>query len=148
MVSSYVTQKALTLGQQVLRMASQYPRFASQMRRGTVNWTGTLNPTEMSAEYRIRIGYTLGSRPEVTALDPQLRRRPDGERIPHTFPSGNLCLYQPLYGEWLPTMFVADTIVPWAALWLYYYEVWQATGEWLGGGEHPIVRKRKSKDAS
>ena len=36
-----------------------------------------------------------------------------------------------------------ETIVPWASLWLYYYEVWHATGEWLGGGEHPIARKKQ-----
>jgi hypothetical protein len=34
-------------------------------------------------------------------------------------------------------MYIADTIVPWAALWLVFYEYWLATGLWLGGGEHP-----------
>jgi hypothetical protein len=34
-------------------------------------------------------------------------------------------------------MVLADTIIPLASLWLFYYEVWFATGEWLGGGEHP-----------
>ncbi|EKK00114.1 hypothetical protein RBSH_04450 [Rhodopirellula baltica SH28] len=24
-------------------------------------------------------------------------------------------------------------------MWLMYYEFWHATGEWLGGGEHPEV---------
>ena len=32
---------------------------------------------------------------------------------------------------------IANTIIPWTVEWLYYYELWQATGEWLGGGEHP-----------
>ena len=34
-------------------------------------------------------------------------------------------------------MFIADTIVPWACEWLLHYEIWLATGEWHGGGEHP-----------
>lgn len=34
-------------------------------------------------------------------------------------------------------MYVCDTIVPWTAEWLLNYELWLATGEWVGGGEHP-----------
>ena len=29
---------------------------------------------------------------------------------------------------------ISDTIIPWVADWLLYYELWLATGEWLGGG--------------
>ncbi|MGH8092034.1 MAG: hypothetical protein ACREIF_00990 [Chthoniobacterales bacterium] len=31
-------------------------------------------------------------------------------------------------------MRLADTIVPWTSRWLYFYEIWLATGEWMGGG--------------
>ena len=34
-------------------------------------------------------------------------------------------------------MQLATTIVPWCSEWLFYYELWLATGEWLGGGVHP-----------
>ena len=49
-----------------------------------------------------------------------------------------------------PTLFLggqkfAETIVPWACLWLYYYEVWHATGEWLGGGLHPSARRPRRR---
>jgi hypothetical protein len=27
--------------------------------------------------------------------------------------------------------------VPWAYLWLFYFEHWLATDEWQGGGKHP-----------
>jgi hypothetical protein len=27
--------------------------------------------------------------------------------------------------------------LPWAAIWLFYFEEWLASGEWKGGGEHP-----------
>ena len=36
---------------------------------------------------------------------------------------------------------LANTIVPWVADWLYYYEVWLFTGEWEGGGIHFDDRK-------
>jgi len=35
-------------------------------------------------------------------------------------------------------------------LWLFYYEIWLATGEWCGGGVHPEkripYRKMNDKD--
>jgi hypothetical protein len=34
-------------------------------------------------------------------------------------------------------MLLDRTIVPWAVLWLYFFEEWLRSGEWLGGGEHP-----------
>ena len=30
----------------------------------------------------------------------------------------------------------SDTLIPWTSLWLYYYEIWIETGEWVGGGKH------------
>lgn len=57
----------------------------------------------------------------------------------------NLCLYHPKYREFNGTDFLCDTIIPWTSLWLYYYEVWHLTDEWLGGGEHPVKLKPKNK---
>ncbi|AIQ89412.1 protein of unassigned function [Methylobacterium oryzae CBMB20] len=33
-------------------------------------------------------------------------------------------------------MLLGRTIVPWAILWLWFFEDWLATGEWRGGGVH------------
>ena len=35
-------------------------------------------------------------------------------------------------------MLLATTIFPWTAEWLLHYEIWLATGEWTGGGYHPL----------
>jgi len=72
----------------------------------------------------------------VQILDPPLQDR-QGERPPHMYPGNQLCLYLPRAKEWDPSMRLADTIVPWTSEWLLHYEVWQATGEWCGGGVHP-----------
>ena len=40
------------------------------------------------------------------------------------------------YSEFNSSKLIANTIIPWTVEWLYYYELWLATGEWLGGGEH------------
>ena len=65
----------------------------------------------------------------------------DDPVIPHVYPGPRPCPYLPGSGEWSLDQFVADTIVPWTSLWLYHYEVWHATGEWLGGGVHPKTRQ-------
>lgn len=46
-----------------------------------------------------------------------------------------ICLYR--YREFNTYKFLSKTIIPWTIEWLYFYEIWLATGEWCGGGEHP-----------
>ena len=75
-------------------------------------------------------------RPRVFVVSPTLLEL-RGNPIPHRYSDGSLCLWQPAYREWRPTYWIAETIIGWAALWLFFYELWHACGEWLGGGEHP-----------
>ena len=39
--------------------------------------------------------------------------------------------------DWRPDQKISEFIIPWIAVWLYFYEVWHITGEWLGGGHEP-----------
>ena len=55
-----------------------------------------------------------------------------------------LCLYRGQ--EFTSRKLLAETIIPWAIEWLYFYEGWLATGKWLGGGEHPRVKRRESNE--
>jgi hypothetical protein len=89
-----------------------------------------------AAIYRIRLDYRFQRRPRVRVLSPELERYND-EDIPHMYGQKYLCLYLPGVGDWSPDKEIAKTIIPWAALWLNYYELWHATGEWLGGGHDP-----------
>ena len=97
-------------------------------------WEGKLQPTPLSQVYAIRVTYADWDQPKTTVIDPQLERREDSP-IPHRYKDGSLCLYVP--GEWSSHHYIALSIIPWAALWLYHFEVWRITGEWLGGGVHP-----------
>lgn len=81
------------------------------------------------------MAYRLTYDPIVYVVDPPLRRY-ENKPIPHVFDLNTLCLFLGKH-EWNPTLLIADTIVPWAAEWLVFYEVWLAIGEWLGGGVHP-----------
>jgi hypothetical protein len=73
----------------------------------------------------------MDARPFVWVLDPPLDAG-HRERLPHVYSEDRLCLYTP--GEWNGSMFIATTIIPWAAEWLFHYEVWKATDRWTGGG--------------
>ncbi|MEZ5962170.1 MAG: hypothetical protein R3C30_17355, partial [Hyphomonadaceae bacterium] len=63
-----------------------------------------------------------------------------------------LCLFDPDGKGWKPTMWIADTTVPWASRWLYYYELWHFDGVWRGGGVGPAtiaeIRAREADKAS
>jgi hypothetical protein len=41
-------------------------------------------------------------------------------------------------------MLLATTTVPWALLWLFYFESWLVTGAWDGGGIHPETPKENN----
>ncbi|WP_049760079.1 hypothetical protein [Anaeromyxobacter dehalogenans] len=94
----------------------------------TVVWEGYLQPTPESPRYFIRVTYGPYTLPKVFVLSPKLRTD-----APHVYPKDrSLCLYWPEEWRWSDGESIADTIMGWAALWLYYYEVWTATGEWMG----------------
>lgn len=94
----------------------------------TVIWQGHLSPTPESPRYLVRVTYGPYGVPQAFVVSPKLRAN-----APHIYPDdGSLCLYWPVEWQWTDRESIADTIMGWAALWLYYYEVWTATGEWLG----------------
>lgn len=126
-------------------MEKHFPSFVLKWKRGIATWTGILQPTPASDRYTVKIQYSLSDVPNVWVISPQLLERPTGEKIPHVYGGNRLCLYLPGSGEWERTKLIAETIVPWASLWLYYYELWHATGEWLGGGIHPDVSTLRPK---
>jgi hypothetical protein len=83
-------------------------------------------------------------KPEVRLVHPRLQTR-DGERCPHLYPGGVLCLYLPGAFEWTREMQLVGTVVPWISEWLAHYEVWLATGVWTGGGVHPGSKNGRSR---
>lgn len=134
---------ALPIAEQIVAMKNTFPKFKTEWEKNVVVWTGELQPTPLSKNYTVRIVYSLGmNQPEVTVISPALVKR-GNESIPHVYPGNKLCLFRPKKKEWTKEKLISQTIVPWISLWLYYYELWHATGEWLGGGEHPNKKRRK-----
>lgn len=129
-------RRTLSVAQQAFVLRGRFPEATLSLSRGQLRWTASLQPLPTSRPYVIRIVYRTGAFPIVRTLS-ELPGRP-GESLPHTFKDGSLCLHEDR--DWSPHMLIADSIVTWAAEWLVFYEIWEVTGEWYGGGVWPPVR--------
>jgi hypothetical protein len=110
-----------------------------RLHAGRLVWRYRVSPTPLSRDYEVRIDYRQGDIPMVFIDEPDLIALADGRRLPHVYEQKptRLCLYLPRACEWATWMRIDLTIVPWAALWLFYFEEWLSSGQWKGGGEHP-----------
>jgi hypothetical protein len=124
------------LREQAFYIRLRLPGFKTRLEGRTMVATGDIQPCALCETYNVRLEYRVWRPPKVEVLTPTLQQR-DGEKIPHMYGQKHLCLYLPGGGYWSPDQELARTIIPWAALWLNYYELWHATGKWLGGGHEP-----------
>ena len=136
----------LSVQDQDHRIRAVFPEIRLTLDDGWIGvWEGPLTP--IMRRYRIRVtyftfvdGYTW-----VQVVDPVigLDPRKTGKFPPHIYFNRadlqypRLCLYDPKERIWLPEEYIAETIIPWASNWLFFFEGWLATGKWEGGGRHP-----------
>ena len=149
---------SLSISRQVERMQTDWPDFkVIEQTRAFVCWEGPLRPHSQRHDVRISLYRDRGRGrgiyrllPEVIVIRPALRHRRDdpSDPIPHLYRNRRdpghpmLCLYRPNTREWHAGCYVAGTVVPWTSEWLACYEMWLATGKWLGGGTTPAMRPR------
>jgi hypothetical protein len=143
----------LSADSQVAAMRRDWPGFRlTGQAGGRLTWKGPLRP--LGLEYTLQIvlqtknrKWPKGRKPRVTVISPKLIPRSSApqEAVPHTYKNDEdltsplLCLYDPDDLEWTHDRQVAETIVPWIIDWLVCYEIWHATGRWVGGGRHPTL---------
>lgn len=128
---------------QITAVKAQYTDVSFRTKKRGIEGFISLQPTEESLIYKLKISAQIDSTiVNIFPIEPHIGREVNGQAIPHMYPDGSLCLYYPDYKEWKYSDLWADTLIPWTSLWLYYYELWLQTGEWLGGGIHS--RKEKS----
>jgi len=144
----YFSKKHYTKGELMVQTQSVLKRFPDadyRFQRGRLVLKLLLKPTEESITYTVVFRAREGIRGvDIFVTDPKVEIYYNNELVPHLYPNGSLCLYYPKYNEWDYRDSWADTLVPWTSLWLYYYEIWQETGEWLGGGVHNKRTENKS----
>lgn len=133
---------SINLALQSLHVLHRFPRFVYRREYGAAVWRGTLQPRQFSPKYRVAVRYKLSSYPSVKVISPAL-----ASETPHLWQDGTLCLYYPKERPWRRDMLIAETIIPWSALWLYYYELWLDTGRWLGPSSHASDPKLRNWNA-
>lgn len=126
--------KPLNIFQQDYAIRARFPGFQKHVlsdRKGS--WVGTLRPADGLTDYRVKVVYQIKYRPRSYVLSPKIELRDGATKIEHTYgPNERPCLFMP--EEWNDQRLIADTVIPWLSLWLFYYEMWHLTGKWLGGG--------------
>lgn len=124
-------RQSLTIGQQIAEMQRRFPSFKYRRNRGIPTWYGELQPIVNSPVYTVKIIYAFTGRyspsPRVWIVSPEIH-----PNAPHRYADKSLCLYFPPERSWTSTKFIALTIVPWAAAWLAFYEIWLDTDHWYG----------------
>lgn len=110
-----------------------------QLSRGQLTWTWQAAPSALSRIYTLHVEFKESGTPKVFVDQPDLIALAEGRRLPHVYSESptQLCLYLPSSGEWHGSLLIANTVVPWATLWLYFFEEWLVSDDWKGGGVHP-----------
>lgn len=116
----------LSVATQNLLIQRSFPQFKFAFQNGSGVWRGSLQPSPTSPVYDVLIKYNVGRLPKVWITNPPIH-----QEAPHRYPDNSLCLYWPEEWSWDYDQDISKTIIPWTAFWLYYYEIWVDTGEWL-----------------
>jgi hypothetical protein len=142
----------LNVAQQLINLRiSPICKGVGAIHRGKLTWEFDAQPDVLGRVYRIRIEYEESSAPRVYLIEPNLKLLAEGRRLPHVYEQepARLCLYLPGAREWSASKRISETIVPWAFLWLWYFEEWLVSDDWKGGGIHPTARlPRQQKSRS
>jgi len=118
--------------------------------RGKLTWMWQVAPSSLGRLYTLHVDFKEGNSPKVFVDQPDLVALAEGRKIPHVYSETpiQLCLYLPASGQWHGRLLITQTIVPWAALWLYFYEEWLVSDDWKGGGVHPGADDENRRPAS
>lgn len=128
--------RPLGVQEQAALLKRWFPRLKTTIERigghDLLHFELVLQPTSVSAAYRVGFLYALGHRPCVVVLDPAPVTEAHGTRTPHLNGDGTLCLYDPAKAQWSEADALVNTIVPWTCRWLFHYEHWLVFKEWRG----------------
>lgn len=124
----YNKKKPLNPVVQIGAMKSRFPDFRSKHKDGNIVFTGDLVIKPELPIYNVSVEYRGNSRPLVRVNSPTLVDDP-----PHFYHSTkSLCLYRPADFKWNGEKLIAKEIMQWTIAWIYFYEYWLQTGEWIG----------------
>lgn len=135
----YRNRPPLSIAIQVAGLQRSFGLGVIKWDRSRLIWRGELSPSEFSRKYTAELIYARNSHPEVYVREPNLTELAGGRSLPHVYDAEKqlLCLYLPGCGYWTPDKSLASTVISWASLWLFYFELWLVTDVFYGQGQHP-----------
>ena len=145
-LNRYLRHRKLPLIRHKVALEQSYPDAFCELKRNVLTWRARISPTALSRTYNVTIVYDGHHVPRVTVNGTSLRGLAKSN-FPHKYDVDiqknrvRICLYLPFELDYMKPF--SETLVPWTAEWLLHYEIWLATGEWRGGGEHPSGGKRE-----
>ena len=102
-----------------------FPCFECHLYGNRLSCKGKITPSEDCDQYLVRIRYDYEKVPRVEIIEPYIE---PSSKI-HIYGCGALCLYDPLQIPWRRSHNVHETIIPWTAEWLVYYELYLVCGK-------------------
>ncbi|MFD6165196.1 hypothetical protein ACFWFR_08395 [Oerskovia sp. NPDC060287] len=121
-----------SLAVQALWLQRAFPEGTVRLQPSALVWRAHVRPLPSAGTYLLELRADGRTAPSIRVIDPDLV--PDNHgRIPHVYEDGSICVAQA--GDWRRSMLFVRTVVPWALEWLVFYEMWLATGIWMGDGD-------------
>lgn len=130
------------------RLVEKYfPCFECSVKRNLLTCTGIIIPSEDCVSYTVQIRYKREGVPKVRVLSPHVKY----DHKAHMYKDSTLCLYHPKENPWSGRQNIHETIIPWIAEWIVFYELYNIYGKWLGpetphGELQSPNRKRKHQN--
>jgi hypothetical protein len=122
---------------QLAALKAKIPGCDLYLNKNYLRARGKIQPTPRSIWYSYEIKYRFRENITIFIKDPPIKTEFNGKKAEHLYKDGSLCLFFPKAKEFDSKKLIVDYIVPWIALWLFFYEIWLVTGDWKGGGIHP-----------
>jgi hypothetical protein len=131
---------------QINAMKSKYPYFKyKQNGDNDIAFIGDLFIKPELPIYTVSVHYRGSLSPIVKILNPPLVQNP-----PHYYYKTNtICLYHPDNYKWRKGNLIAANIMSWTIAWIYFYEYWLQTGNWVGPEVlHNLDKKENEQESS
>jgi hypothetical protein len=113
---------------QAALIRKHFPFLHCKFKGAELMCSGEIMPSDFCDTYRILIRYPKGKVPRVNIVRPKIE---PSAKI-HMYPNGALCLYDHRAAPWNANYNLHETIIPWTAEWLVFYELYKTHNVWLG----------------
>lgn len=122
--SELLFNRGITLYEQLQDIVRKFPFLKCRLKKNRLCCVGTFKSSLSGSEYEVKIIKQGNNPPRVKIIKPSIRKK-------HVYPDGSLCFYHYKNFKWDNNYLISDYHIPWTSAWIYFYEVWLITDEWV-----------------